>query len=215
MQAQCSTHALSFRSGAVLPRRTAKQHVFKSYASNIMAFQEHKVKALTFSDLSRERTEHRSFVDSAVEDIVKHPSQLHDNRDLLQGYVKPTSDSCLAEQVSTCTQASFFLFRSEPSSAPLNVAVLLSGGVDSSLALHLLKQAGHNVTAFYLQIWFQEDFQNYWDSCPWEDDLSYCRQVLPDPKHHVCMSLNNCLHEGMCKCLHVATRRILLSAQAQ
>ncbi len=62
--------------------------------------------------------------------------------------------------------------------APLNVAVLLSGGVDSSFALHLLKRAGHNVQAFYLQIWFQEDFRNYWDSCPWEEDLSYCQQVM-------------------------------------
>lgn len=37
----------------------------------------------------------------------------------------------------------------------LNVAVLLSGGVDSSLALRLLLAAGHHCKAFYLQIWFQ------------------------------------------------------------
>ena len=36
--------------------------------------------------------------------------------------------------------------------APLRVALLLSGGVDSSLALKLLLAAGHNVTAFYLQV---------------------------------------------------------------
>lgn len=42
--------------------------------------------------------------------------------------------------------------RCEPDSAPLQVAVLLSGGVDSSLALHLLAAAGHHVTAFYLQV---------------------------------------------------------------
>ena len=59
----------------------------------------------------------------------------------------------------------------------LKVAMLLSGGVDSSLALHLLSAAGHDVTAFYLQIWFQEDFRNFWDSCPWEEDLKYCTQV--------------------------------------
>ncbi|KAG2448082.1 hypothetical protein HYH02_007107 [Chlamydomonas schloesseri] len=59
----------------------------------------------------------------------------------------------------------------------LRVAVLLSGGVDSSLALRLLKAAGHSVTAFYLQIWFQEDFRNFWDSCPWEEDLEYARKV--------------------------------------
>ncbi|GIL55295.1 hypothetical protein Vafri_10858 [Volvox africanus] len=59
----------------------------------------------------------------------------------------------------------------------LNVAVLLSGGVDSSLALRLLRAAGHTCRAFYLQIWFQEDFRNFWDACPWEEDLQYARQV--------------------------------------
>ena len=58
------------------------------------------------------------------------------------------------------------------------MAVLLSGGVDSSLALRLLQAAGHAVTAFYLQIWFQEDFRNSWGACPWEEDLAFCRQVL-------------------------------------
>ena len=67
--------------------------------------------------------------------------------------------------------------RCEPERKPLKVAMLLSGGVDSSVALHLLKAAGHNVTAFYLQIWFQEDFRNTWDSCPWEEDLEYCTMV--------------------------------------
>lgn len=37
----------------------------------------------------------------------------------------------------------------------LRVAVLLSGGVDSSVALRLLHAAGHRCTAFYLKIWFQ------------------------------------------------------------
>ncbi|KAG2492231.1 hypothetical protein HYH03_009475 [Edaphochlamys debaryana] len=59
----------------------------------------------------------------------------------------------------------------------LNVAVLLSGGVDSSLALRLLVAAGHRCRAFYLQIWFQEDFRNFWDACPWEEDLEYARKV--------------------------------------
>jgi len=57
------------------------------------------------------------------------------------------------------------------------VAVLLSGGVDSSLALSLLRAAGHHVHAFYLQIWFQEDFRNFWDQCPWEEDLSFAQAV--------------------------------------
>ena len=46
-----------------------------------------------------------------------------------------------------------------------------------SVALTLLQAAGHEVTAFYLQIWFQEDFRNYWDQCPWEYDLSEARAV--------------------------------------
>ena len=37
--------------------------------------------------------------------------------------------------------------------------------------------AGHRVTAFYLQIWFQDDFRNFWDACPWEEDLAFCQQV--------------------------------------
>lgn len=71
----------------------------------------------------------------------------------------------------------FFSSRCQPSAAPLRVAVLLSGGVDSSLALQLLLNAGHTVKAYYLQIWFQEDFRNYWSECPWEEDLQYCQAV--------------------------------------
>ncbi|KAJ4844007.1 hypothetical protein Tsubulata_010781 [Turnera subulata] len=59
----------------------------------------------------------------------------------------------------------------------LKVAVLLSGGVDSSVALRLLHAAGHHCTAFYLKIWFQEDFENFWSECPWEDDLKYAKAV--------------------------------------
>lgn len=42
--------------------------------------------------------------------------------------------------------------RCEVERAPLKIALLLSGGVDSSLALKLLLAAGHDVTAFYLQV---------------------------------------------------------------
>ncbi|PSS14539.1 TRNA-specific 2-thiouridylase [Actinidia chinensis var. chinensis] len=59
----------------------------------------------------------------------------------------------------------------------LKVAVLVSGGVDSSVALRLLHAAGHSCTAFYLKIWFQEDFENFWSECPWEEDLKYAKAV--------------------------------------
>lgn len=55
-------------------------------------------------------------------------------------------------------------------------AVLVSGGVDSSVALKLLKDAGCDVTAFYLKIWLEADTQHLGD-CPWEDDLGYARDV--------------------------------------
>ena len=58
----------------------------------------------------------------------------------------------------------------------MKVAVLLSGGVDSSVALRLLVEQGHDVTAFYLKIWLQEEFAFLGD-CPWEEDLAYCRAV--------------------------------------
>ncbi|MDX1520479.1 MAG: tRNA 2-thiouridine(34) synthase MnmA, partial [Anaerolineae bacterium] len=53
----------------------------------------------------------------------------------------------------------------------------LSGGVDSSVALNLIKQSGnHEVTAFYLKIWLEDDLA-FLGECPWEDDLAYARAV--------------------------------------
>jgi len=61
----------------------------------------------------------------------------------------------------------------------MNIAVLLSGGVDSSVALNLLKDAGHDITAYYLKIWLEEDVAHIgqFGECPWEEDLGYVRQV--------------------------------------
>ena len=58
----------------------------------------------------------------------------------------------------------------------MKVAVLLSGGVDSSVALRLLKEEGHDVTAFYLKIWLQDEF-SFLGDCPWEEDLEFARAV--------------------------------------
>src|SRR4030067_2342068 len=55
-------------------------------------------------------------------------------------------------------------------------AILLSGGVDSSVALRLLKDEGHQITAFYLKIWLQDEF-SFLGECPWEEDLKYARGV--------------------------------------
>jgi tRNA (5-methylaminomethyl-2-thiouridylate)-methyltransferase len=58
----------------------------------------------------------------------------------------------------------------------MKVAVLVSGGVDSSVALQLLKNQGHDVTAFYLKIWLEDEL-SYLGDCPWENDLSFVKQV--------------------------------------
>ena len=62
----------------------------------------------------------------------------------------------------------------------MKIAVLLSGGVDSSVALSLLKEEGHDITAFYLKIWLQDEF-TFLGDCPWEDDLNFvngvCKQL--------------------------------------
>jgi tRNA (5-methylaminomethyl-2-thiouridylate)-methyltransferase len=58
----------------------------------------------------------------------------------------------------------------------MKVALLISGGVDSSVALHLLKEAGHEITAFYLKIWLEDELA-FLGECPWEDDLEVVRAV--------------------------------------
>ncbi len=60
--------------------------------------------------------------------------------------------------------------------SPMKVAVLLSGGVDSSVALRLLKEEGHELTAFYLKIWLEDELVSLGE-CPWEEDLQYARSV--------------------------------------
>ncbi|MEP7162594.1 MAG: tRNA 2-thiouridine(34) synthase MnmA [Candidatus Moraniibacteriota bacterium] len=56
------------------------------------------------------------------------------------------------------------------------IAVLVSGGVDSSVALALLKEQGFEVTAFYLKIWLEDEL-SFLGECPWEEDLEYVRGV--------------------------------------
>ena len=57
----------------------------------------------------------------------------------------------------------------------MNIAVLLSGGVDSSLALALLqREKGFALKAYYLKIWLEEEL-SFLGDCPWEADLTYAR----------------------------------------
>ena len=66
--------------------------------------------------------------------------------------------------------------RSNGTSSTPTVALLLSGGVDSSVALNLLVRQGYNVTAFYLKIWLEDELAHL-GQCPWEDDYRMCQAV--------------------------------------
>jgi tRNA-specific 2-thiouridylase len=57
------------------------------------------------------------------------------------------------------------------------IAVLTSGGVDSSVALcRLADENIHELTAFYLKIWLEDDMA-FLGSCPWEEDLDHVQAI--------------------------------------
>jgi tRNA (5-methylaminomethyl-2-thiouridylate)-methyltransferase len=58
----------------------------------------------------------------------------------------------------------------------MKIAVLVSGGVDSSVALQVLKNQGHELTAFYLKIWLEDELA-FLGNCPWQEDLQYVEGV--------------------------------------
>ncbi len=63
----------------------------------------------------------------------------------------------------------------------MKIAALVSGGVDSSVALKLLKEQGHDVTAYYIKIWL-EDEMAFFGNCPWEKDLTFVRKICKKDK---------------------------------
>jgi tRNA-specific 2-thiouridylase len=58
----------------------------------------------------------------------------------------------------------------------MKVAVLLSGGVDSSVSLALLQEQGVDIVAFYIKIWLEDELA-FLGQCSWEEDLFYARGV--------------------------------------
>lgn len=63
----------------------------------------------------------------------------------------------------------------------ISVAALVSGGVDSSVGLALLKKQGYQLTAFYLKIWLEDEL-SYLGDCPWQEDLLYVQKVCEQLK---------------------------------
>lgn len=57
-----------------------------------------------------------------------------------------------------------------------DTAILLSGGVDSSVAMRLAQESGARVQAFYLKIWLDDETAHLGE-CPWEEDMHYARAV--------------------------------------
>ena len=57
-----------------------------------------------------------------------------------------------------------------------SIAVLVSGGVDSSVVLHKLHSQGLKVYPYYLKIWLEDEL-SYLGSCPWEEDLKYAKAL--------------------------------------
>ncbi len=55
----------------------------------------------------------------------------------------------------------------------MRIAVLLSGGVDSAVAVHLLQQQGHELHLFYIQI----GLDNGEGDCRAEEDIEMCRLI--------------------------------------
>ncbi|MEM1009989.1 MAG: asparagine synthase-related protein, partial [Myxococcota bacterium] len=61
----------------------------------------------------------------------------------------------------------------------MNIAVLASGGVDSSVTLRRLHEQGHKITAFYIKIWLEDEL-SFLGECPWEEDMAYVREICEE-----------------------------------
>ena len=68
----------------------------------------------------------------------------------------------------------------------MEIAALVSGGVDSSVVVHQLKEAGYDPTIFYIRIGM-EDKDGYID-CPAEEDIEITSYIA---KKYGCRDLKS------------------------
>ncbi|OEU19414.1 5-methylaminomethyl-2-thiouridylate-methyltransferase [Fragilariopsis cylindrus CCMP1102] len=95
------------------------------------------------------------------------------NNDSNTTIISSPSPSPLSSSLSSSSSSSS---SSDNSNKKPTVALLLSGGVDSSVAFRLLLQQGYDVVPFYLKIWLEDELAHLGE-CPWEDDVQSCRDV--------------------------------------
>ena len=98
-------------------------------------------------------------------------SNTNENGIKVKGYDKSEIISLLERYSNDVSKSDYKLEGSED-----EVAMLLSGGVDSSVALKLLLDQGYKVRAFYLKIWLEDELSHL-NECPWEEDLTYAVKV--------------------------------------
>jgi tRNA-5-taurinomethyluridine 2-sulfurtransferase len=123
---------------------------------------------------------------NANEFLALQPSQVADRLGLRKALSSGRNDglASMTRTVQSQIKAMLGYEQDDVSSGDVNaltsvnptVAVLLSGGVDSSVALNLLKRQGYDVTAFYLKIWLEDELAHL-GQCPWEDDYRMCQAI--------------------------------------
>ena len=106
-----------------------------------------------------------------IQNLINQYDNNYDNRLGFDNH-KPIETDSIIPSTSTTTSSNT---NSTTTSSKTNtrshsdeVAVLLSGGVDSSVALKLLLQQGYKVRAFYLKIWLEDELAHL-NECPWEE----------------------------------------------
>lgn len=55
------------------------------------------------------------------------------------------------------------------------ILVALSGGVDSSVAAYILKEAGYDVSSAYIKTWMNEEGSDLFADCPWQAEIKHAQ----------------------------------------